>query len=110
MDASSQPGESTLHPDGWVGDPAELERARRYRKAIYWGFAPIWVAAVAIWFVDPPIDLILFGVILADVAMVLLFQSRISRAIGRKWTLRLEGKEKRHGRHERVGSIRLRGF
>jgi len=29
--------QSTVHPDGWIGDPAELQRARRYRAALRWG-------------------------------------------------------------------------
>ena len=39
--------QSTVHPDGWIGDPAELQRARRYRAALRWGTGPFYLLLIA---------------------------------------------------------------
>jgi len=91
--------QSTVHPDGWVGDPAELKRARSYRAAIRWGTAPFWLLFVAYWVVVFATDavflewLILF-VLGGWVVVNFYLHRQISQIIGRKWTLRLEQKER----------------
>lgn len=95
MDSDSSAEHSTLHPDGWVGNPAELERARFYRSAQRWGAPVFYLVLATSFFVDSPFDLAMIGVMVVWVALIFFFQSAISRAIGRKWTSRLEYKEKR---------------
>jgi hypothetical protein len=91
--------QSTVHPDGWVGDPAELERARRYRAAIKWGIGPYWLLlityCVVIFAVDAPVlqGLILLVVVFWAVLNVYMHR-RVSQIIGRKWSYRLEQKER----------------
>ena len=85
--------QSTVHPDGWVGDPEELALARRYRAILKWGF-PVFIGAfLAYWLVEPPWDSVLLGLLVSWLFLTFFFQSRISRAIGRKWNWRLENKE-----------------
>ena len=91
---SEQP-ESTLRPDGWVGDAGELDKARRYRSAIRWGNVLIFPLFAAFWFVPPPIDVLFIALMIGLVIMDLVLQRKITKAIGRKWTFSLEMKEKR---------------
>ena len=78
-----------------------MERARRYRTALIWTEVVSWIAFVAFWvvliandFEGSNLDLVLLATIIASVPLHFFFQARISKAIGRKWTLRHEMKEK----------------
>ena len=86
--------QSTVHPDGWIGNPAELERARRYRAALRWGMGPFWFLLIAYWVVFLTADDFVLEslIILAAGLLVVLgfyLRRKISEIIGRKWTFRL---------------------
>ena len=92
--------QSSLQPDGWVGEPDELQRARRYRATLRWGNRSAWVILITYWAVRPT-DLRLFQVpiLLAVVVwgvLAFVLQRRISRIIGRRWSLGFESRERRN--------------
>ena len=99
MSIPSPLNESTLHPDGWVGDQAALERARRYRMALKWGTGAFYLLLAASWLVratsDSVAELVIWFVALLWLPASFLIPRSVSRAIGRKWSPRLELKERR---------------
>ena len=88
-----EPSNSTLHPDGWIGDKAELHRARRYRALIRWAQIPLWASFLASGFIPFLADMVLTGFLFAGFAGEFVYQKRISLAIGRKWTFSKELRE-----------------
>ena len=92
--------QSTVHPDGWIGDPAELQRARRYRAALRWGTGPFYLLLIAsvVVAVSGGADVLWTLMVIATFAWVLLtwyMHRQINQIIGRKWSSSLELKERR---------------
>jgi hypothetical protein len=88
---------SQLAPEGWVVDPADLTRARRYRKAARTTTYVSLVAVVAYLLVVLTADfplLPVLGVLLLLIGVRFFYERRVSELIGRKWTVSLELKEK----------------
>ena len=98
---AGEPSISTLHPDGWIGDKAELHRARRYRALIRWAQIPLWASFLASGFIPFLADMVLTGFLFAGWGVQIVYQKRISVAIGRKWTRSQERKEVRLNRTSR---------
>lgn len=97
-DSNREP-QSSLDPDGWIGEPDELQLARRYRETLRWGNRSAWVIIIAFWLLRstgsqlPQIPILLAVVAWGVWAFVL--QRRISRIIGRKWSFGFEARERR---------------
>ena len=94
----SEPARSTARPGGWVGDPAQLEKARRYRAFIKWGAIPFYVLVAASWILmlmGSAVTGLLLAVIVVWAAAVLVLQRRVSTIIGRKWSTWHEYKERK---------------
>jgi hypothetical protein len=88
----------SLAPQGWVGDQADLDRARRYRKAARATIHVSWFAVVGYLIVALKADFSLlpvFGVLLILHGGRIFFERKVTDLIGRKWTVSLEMKEKR---------------
>jgi hypothetical protein len=90
--------QSTVHPDGWVGDHVELARARRYRTAIKWVSGLFWLLIIATWVVlfttgDPVVWVVIIAMIWLWVGMHTYMQWKIGQIIGRKWSTLGEYKE-----------------
>ena len=99
VESSPDMERSTLHPDGWVGDQVELERARHYRMVVEWGTGLGWLILIAYLVVlftsdSASLHLLFFVMMALNLGVVHFSQRRVSRLIGRKWTLRLELKER----------------
>jgi hypothetical protein len=94
----SEPARSTARPDGWVGDPAQLEKARRYRAFIKWGAIPFYVLLAAYWILmlmGSAIQWLLLPVIVVWIAADFVLQRRVGTIIGRKWSTWQEYKERK---------------
>ena len=101
--------EGSLAPEGWVADPADLDRARRYRKAARTTTHVSLVAVVAYLLVvlifDFPLPPVL-GVLLILIGVRFFFERRVSEVIGRKWTVSLELREKRNELKEKLNELK----
>ena len=89
--------EGSLAPEGWVADPADLTRARRYRKAARTATHVSLVAVLAYLLVVLTTDfplLPVLGVLLILIGVRFFYERRVTEIIGRKWTVSLELKEK----------------
>ena len=99
MSDSSREPQSSLHPDGWIGEQDELQLAKRYRVMLRWGNRSAWVILIGFWVLRstgsriPQIPILLAVVAWGVWAFVL--QRRVSRIIGRKWSLGFEARERR---------------
>lgn len=94
---ASEPTKSTVRPEGWVGDPAQLEKARRYRAISRWGAIPFYVLLAVFWvfvFTGSSLQWVLLLVLGIWAAAAFVLQRRVGRIIGRKWSFRLEAKER----------------
>ena len=89
--------EGSLAPEGWVADPADLNRARRYRKAArtttYVSLVAVVLYLLVVLTTDFPL-LPVLGVLLILIGVRFFYERKVSELIGRKWTLSLELKEK----------------
>lgn len=92
---TESPTESTLRPDGWVGNPAALAKARRYRAATKWTTLGYVAALVAAFLIDVPLWWLPFVLFAALFTLDAFLASRVSRAIGRRWSLWRESREGR---------------
>ena len=92
----NEPARSTVRPEGWVGDPAQLERARRYRAFIKRSTIPLFslvALACVLMLLRSSLQWLLFLVAIAWAVVLLVLEKRIGRIIGRKWSPRLEDRE-----------------
>ncbi len=95
--ATAPQAEGSLAPEGWVADPADLDRARRYRKAdrttTYVSPVAVALYLLVVLIADFPL-LPVLGVLLLLIGVRFFYERRVSELIGRKWTVSLELKEK----------------
>ena len=94
---SASAAEGSLAPEGWVADPADLTRARRYRKSArtttYVSLIAVVLYLLVVLTTNFPL-LPVLGVLLILIGVRFFYERRVSEIIGRKWTVSLELKEK----------------
>ncbi len=102
--ATAPQAEGSLAPEGWVADPADLDRARQYRKAArtttYVSPVAVVLYLLAVLTADFPL-LPVLGVLLMLIGVRFFYERRVSEIIGQKWTVSLELKEKLNELKER---------
>ena len=80
-----------------MADPADVTRARRYRKAArrttHVSLAAVVAYLLVVLTTDFPL-LPVLGVLLLLIGVRFFYERRVSELIGRKWTVSLELKEK----------------
>lgn len=105
---TSEPTKSSVRPEGWVGDPAQLEKARRYRAITRWGAIPFYVLLAVFWvfvFTGSSLQWVLLLVLGIWAAAAFVLQRRVGRIIGRKWSFRLEAKERQAERKAQQAKV-----